>query len=499
MSTPITFSHRNKLFVTEIVKAFRAKKSLVFKSLFAKHADQSLYKIPKKSTFRSDFQLLNDVFSNEANTLDAEGVEMLLEALSEISKPSTEAKVGLYLLTYNHISPERREALFGASGTLSFGEESKDLKKRIEAAGYLSHEAHETLGKYFQHSVVKNQAPEDFVKNFKVLKRLGREHFKQISALQYEDEPQGKTAFEQYSTVLELLGEQVAEKFIDQASGTLFSYEMLRAKGPEAFCRRLSNEATFPIFARAFRENDDDFFESLAAYKFKTSIDSTGLLGLTSVLKTELGGQEPTQAQMSMMSVVESATQARLSREFLFNITNSDWRVASKVALECFVAGDLQRLKNLVGDTPTHKTTAFFSAVVLEIVEIMPYLVDEGLMGEKQKAFVEYLHEQSTSKLASIGERLNAMECEKPGRRRQMDDMLVGVPYSKLTEKQRREFGDRGMHPAMMMDPRMHLGRMPFGLQPFHMMEEPPEMFLPDHRHPGFGRRGSADSDDFER
>lgn len=499
MSTPIKFSHRNKLFVTEIVKAFREKKSAAFKALFAKHGDQSLYKVAKKSTFRSDFQLLDDVFSNEASTLDAAGAEMLLEAFSEIPKASTEAKVGLYLLTYNHITPERRAALFGASGPMSFGDESKDLKRRIEAAGYLSHNAHDTLGKYFQHSVVKNQAPEDFVKNFKVLKRLGREHFKPIDALQYEDGPQGKTAFEQYNSVLELLGEQVAEKFIDQASGALFSYEMLRAKGPEVFCRRLNNEATFPIFVRAFKESDDDFFESLAAYKFKTSIDSKGLLELTNRLKAELGNQEPTQAQVSMLSFVDKATQARLGREFIYNVTSSDWGVASKVVLDCFIAGDLQKLKALVGDTPSHKTTAFFSAVVQEIVEITPYLIDEGLMGERQKAFVEYLHAQSTSELASIGERLNAMESMKQGGLRGRDDMLVGVPYSELTERQRREFGGHGMHPAMMMDPRMHVGRMPFGPHPFQMMAEPPEMFLHDPRLTVFGRQGPPDSDDFER
>ncbi|MBD8681612.1 MULTISPECIES: hypothetical protein [Pseudomonas] len=507
MSNPIQYSSRNKAFVTQAVKVFRDRNAILFKDMFSKHSLANLYKAPKEGGLSSDFWMLNDIFVNRESDIVGEEVRLMLDTLVQIPGLSAETKLSLYLWSFPHIDVKEREAVFGEAGPLQFARDLTELKERLNAKndGYLSSMLTK-LGTYFKASVVKDQAPEDFVANYKLCQAFGGNYHDSLRGLQYQNE-QDSSSFDRYSTILDALDEDTVNHMIWNAGKLLYSYDMLKAKGPKSFSFDIEYKDRLAAFERAFVENDDEFFESLGN-SWLVKENSSSFERLDAALKAQLGTDQPTQTQIEIFDYIEKTKQDSLKKMFLRSIENNVWDEACKVIMDCFQAGDMPKLQNLMGDQPAEKFAPLFGAVVQQIVHLVPQMVSSGVMGERQKAFALYLHEQSTMGLEAIAERLKEMPTAKSrdtGRRRMPDDdMIVGVPFSVLTEDQREAIVDIDMspiHPAMMhpgmlrgMPPGMlrHMG--PYGMEPYGLEDEASQIRGAKPR-----RRGSPDDSGFDR
>ena len=520
MSNDIQYSGKNRAFVTQIVNAFRDRNALLFKDLFQKHCLTNLYKAPKEGSLSTDFWMLNDVFVNRNRELAGEDARFMMDTLVRFKALSAETKLCLYLWSFPHIDAQRRQEVFGEDGSLNFAGELNELRERIygKKDGWLS-SILDKFDTYHNLSIVKGQSPEDFTAKFQLYQAAGGNQFGAICYLQYEDEPGLPSSFDRYSNILNSLSEDTANKMVWEYGDRFYSYEMLRERGPKAFNLRLEFPKRLEVLTKAFGESDDEFFESLGNSWFG-STDSDSFAKLEAPLKSHLGESEPTQAQLEIFDYIEKSKHARLKTRFLSDVKNERWEEASKVVLDCFLAGDLPKLQSLIEDQSVDEFSSLFGAVVKEIVSQVPQLVSEGLMGERQKAFAIYLHEQSVKGLEAMAERLSALPTAKSrdtGRRRFPDeDMIVGVPYSVLNEEQRESIVDLGappMHPSMMhpgmgrgMHPAMFGGMppgmfQPFGMHPFDLQDEGLELMARRELRLNAGlrsRRGKPEDGGFE-
>lgn len=442
--TVITMSQR-KTFVAKVVTAFEERNIDEFTQLFAQHADSTKYKNATGIWGKTDFILLSELMQNQGGKFTQEDVHALILSLLSVPSLSTLSKVALYLVSFPHLKAQERDGVFGKGAPLEFEQELASFNQQnVSPPGHMSYQR--LFREFYSNSVVKNQAPEDFLTKFKLCEAMGLNYYSEIRKLGYEVEGSGVNDFERYKQILGGVSQEQAIEFILSGGKAIVSYELLETYGPKAFSSGdLPNYYLKPDYLAdflplAFAKDDSALFKSLVEESLRyASLDE--IKKVTSTLLPSPGADALSEFQLAMLSVMDERAKAELIAQFQREVSLNAWVKPVTFVMSCLLSGDRSLLDEYLKDVDQKEFAPFLNVVLREFDEILPFLVKNGMIGEPQKQVALYLHEQATKNMDAMAERFKTISTNQAYRLRELDqDVIAEVPLSELTPEQRLQW-----------------------------------------------------------
>ncbi|MDT8924665.1 hypothetical protein RBE51_17800 [Pseudomonas taiwanensis] len=445
----LTISQK-KAFITQVITAFEERNIDEFIQLFSQHGDSTKYKFAKGTWGPTDFILLSELMQNQGDKFTPEDVHALILSLPSIPTLSTLSKAALYLVSFPHLNTQERQSVFGKGAPLEFDHELAAFKQQISPPSHESRERLRSFRRFYAESVVKDQAPEDFLAKFKLCEAMGLYYYNEIRKLGYEGEVPGVNDFERYKQVLEGVSQEHALYFISIGGKAVVSYELLELYGPKAFTSgdRPDYYAKVDYLADflplAFAKDDSVLFKSLVEESLhKASLNEIKAAASTLLLPPDTNALS--ESQSAMLNFMDERAKAELIAQFQREVCRHEWANPAAFVMECLLSGDRALLDDYLRDVDQDNSAPFLNVVLRQFDEALPFFVENGMIGERQKQVVLYLHEHVTGHLTAMAERFQAMNTSHAYRLRELDqDVVVGVPLSELTAEQRLKWAQAG-------------------------------------------------------
>jgi hypothetical protein len=445
MTRPIKASYGNTKFMTNLVALFEERDLNGFAALFSQNKTD--FRLARDEKSPADYVVFSEFCENLSNSFDDEGMQALAIALTSITDLSVQTKVGAYLATFRGLSSTEREQVFGVSGPQAF---------RHELAAYADQAPMDLNDRRYSEaplvllsrkSVREGESPEDFLEKTKILEQMGIRHSYMASELKYKDSDGEQTAYNRYKKIIDEIPSDRVAQFLREVGHFAVSYEMVKAYGFEKMFPSMPNSSkdpdwTMDILLTAFRKNDIDLFKVMGSSPRITLNRERYLSELLDTLRSSIDPKvKLTDQQSEIMAYVSNLLNKETLKMFGFMVEKNQWGMPAFLMLDCVIAGDIDQIKTLLGDSDSSPYASFCAAVVCHLERIMPMLVEEGKMGEPQKAAALYLHERATRHLDRAFLRIQSIDTTKAN-----SENVVKPARSRM---HRGPWGDGGYEPSL--------------------------------------------------